>query len=460
MPAAGTIEHTTHFAAASRLDVADGRPDLRLEAAIRPEHATVRFDGELTRAALSARLLASIRRVVGARYHVPAAMLGRILRQSDPVLTVGDDTLRVEGFSACAGVYARADFAPGSHLAAVRSPGTTNVDFGDTLCGELARVRDGDSFRLRIGAEGVAVTHGGGTTFERKVPLPVRWLRSFVAVQDVQTALPLRHEVSGVEGLRFLRSLPRATSRVPVFVVAAGRGLRVTSRADGAGVRVVAPERLRPLEDLLHGAQTLRIHGGPDAPGSAWTADFGDRRFTLLLSPEVWRGFSGEGRALAALTEPPDEALVSLLRRALHWRSSLRAADLARELGEPKDTVARALVVLGVRGAVGYDLADGAWFHRELPYDLAWLDALQPRFAAAEALVRDVGAVRRAADDSDGSRWDVRGTDVVHFVVLGSGDTATCTCPWHAKHGSERGACKHVLAARMARDAADDGDAQ
>jgi hypothetical protein len=256
---------------------------------------------------------------------------------------------------------------------------------------------------------------------------------------------------------------------MPLFVRQSGPGLRASSRSEPGAVAVAAPERLRALEEVLPGARSLSIHGGsvgpvgPRAAGSAWVADFGDCRFTLVLSAEVWRGFSGEGRALGALAAPPDAALVLLLHRALRWQSTLRAADLARELGEAEETVRRALAALGVRGLVGYDLAERAWFHRELPYDLASLEELQPRFAAAEALLATPGAVLRSADVGDGSRWDVQGTGVVHLVSLDS-ETPHCTCPWFAKTSGERGACKHVLAAQMARAAAaaadaDDGDA-
>lgn len=53
----------------------------------------------------------------------------------------------------------------------------------------------------------------------------------------------------------------------------------------------------------------------------------------------------------------------------------------------------RALTRLGAAGRIGFDLADSAYFHRELPYNRAAMDAMHPRLLDARALV-EKGAVR------------------------------------------------------------------
>src|SRR5688500_932989 len=63
------------------------------------------FRGELVRPKRTAELLRGLMRVVHARFHLPAAMLQRILIQADPIVTCSDDRLRFEGFSGCCGVY-------------------------------------------------------------------------------------------------------------------------------------------------------------------------------------------------------------------------------------------------------------------------------------------------------------------------------------------------------------------
>jgi hypothetical protein len=204
-------------------------------------------------------------------------------------------------------------------------------------------------------------------------------------------------------------------------------------------LRLAGAERLRVLEDLAPFARTLRGFGDESGQTSAWELDFGGCRFTLAISADVWRGFSGEGQALEALAGS-DEGLVARLRAQLRWQAVLDL-DAIAELG----AVGHAAAVLGSRGLVGYDLGPDAYFHRELPFDLSRVEALHPRLTAARALVAAGKVAIRGADPVEA---DVAGPDVVHRVRLGDDDR--CTCPWYAKHRGDRGPCKHVLAARLA----------
>src|SRR6185503_16487501 len=131
---------------------------------------------------------------------------------------------------------------------------------------------------------------------EKKVALPVRWLKGFVEVQSYQSRVLPVHEVSGVEALRFLRSIPRAKSRHPAWIVPSGRGLRLSQLASRDGVRVAGLERLRVLENLVPLAKQLRIFGDSDTETAAFEVQLDEARFHLVLSPDVWRGFSGEGQ--------------------------------------------------------------------------------------------------------------------------------------------------------------------
>ena len=68
------------------------------------------FEGRVARPRLTADLLRALMDVVRARFHIPAAMLARILAAADPVVTCNDDRLRFEAFSGCASAYARDRF--------------------------------------------------------------------------------------------------------------------------------------------------------------------------------------------------------------------------------------------------------------------------------------------------------------------------------------------------------------
>ena len=102
-----------------------------------------------------------------------------------------------------------------------------------------------------------------------------------------------------------------------------------------------------------------------------------------------------------------------------------------------------ALAILASSGKVGYDLADAAYFHRELPLG-ADVERVHPRLADARELV----ATGRVIFTEGGA---MSGDHRVKFGPGQDGATGdTCTCPWWGKHRGTRGPCKHVLAARIA----------
>lgn len=203
---------------------------------------------------------------------------------------------------------------------------------------------------------------------------------------------------------------------------------------------------------MLRHATGLRIHGPAVTAGSCpvastWEIGLPGMRLTLTLSPDTTRGFSGGGGvldALAAHESAEDADLVSVL---LAWDPALVFADLAAQAGLTPQRVRAALTRLGTAGRIGYDAAEAAYFHRELPYDTGRAERDNPRLRAARALV-DAGAVRL-----DGETATVTVDDHSHRVRSGEG-RLTCTCRWWAEYRGGRGPCKHALAVRIARRAA------
>ncbi|MYR57492.1 SWIM zinc finger family protein, partial [Streptomyces sp. SID625] len=133
-------------------------------------------------------------------------------------------------------------------------------------------------------------------------------------------------------------------------------------------------------------ATALRVYGpavgGDAAAASAWEAVLPGMRLTLTLSPDASRGFSGEGGVLEALAgeeAAEDAELISVL---LAWEPRVDIADLAASSGLTPERVRAALVRLGTSGRVGYDTAEAAYFHRELPYDAGRAERHNPRLRA------------------------------------------------------------------------------
>ena len=296
------------------------------------------FSGDLTRPRRTAGLLRGLMNIVRSRFHVPAAMLNRILAESDPVVTCSDARLRFEGFSACCGAYARIDLLPDAIDGETFGRGTTNVDFNQPMLTALAKIRDSDRVSLDVGTDHVQLSRNAQTVVERaSTALPVRWLKGFVEVQACQSRMTLVHDVSGREAMRFLRSLPRMkTNRRETFVVAAGSGLRLSQIATRNAVRVGGLERLRVLEDIVPDADRLRVYTDEVTGASAWELSYGDCRFCLVISPEVWRGFSGEGQALSAIASGQWDKILPLVRSALTWDAVIDEEALHRSASRSK----------------------------------------------------------------------------------------------------------------------------
>lgn len=411
------------------------------------------FDGFLVNPEQTATALLAVARVARTRYYVPPGMLAAVLRAADPVVTSNGDRLRFESFSACCGVYARLDVLPGGLGGPALDTGTTNVDFNPPMREALARVGGLDPLHLRVG-EDVVVTTIEASVTEKKVPLPERWLKGFAEVQLAGSVMRPVLEVPVVEARRFLRSLPsaRGARSTTLFAAPAGRGLRLTSRGGPGTVCLAGPERLRVLEPLLRFARSLRGYApdgeaGAAATASVWELEMEGARLVVTLSPEVSRGFSGEGGVLWDLADEQSSDDADLISAMLAFEPRIDVDRLATEADLSGARVLRALGRLGAAGRVGYDTAEQAFFHRELPYDAAALARMHPRLRDARALL-DAAAVR--LDPTDHDLAHVRSGDVEHVVQhTPSGDR--CSCPWYGKHKGSRGPCKHVLAVDLYR---------
>ncbi|MDX6740919.1 SWIM zinc finger family protein [Actinocorallia sp. A-T 12471] len=397
------------------------------------------FSGLLTRGDVGAAGLLALADVAQTRYFQPRPTWAR-----DPVVTCNGDRLRMESFSACAGVYARLDVLSEGLDGEVTARGTTNVDVNGPLREALARVGGADPMHLAVGPEELVVTTLDGATVEKKVPLPERWLRSFAEVQAIASGFDLRAELPGPEAVRFLRGLPRRAG--VLWAQPAGRGLRPTSRPGPGAVCLAGAERLATLLPLLRFATALRVYGpvvpqGGRPAASAWELVLPGMRYVLTLSPEERRGFSGEGAVLDALIGDDVAEDADLVGSLLDFEPRLDPADLAARSGLPDARVRAALTQLGTGGRVGYDTAEAAFFHRELPYDASRVAAMNPRLRAAQALV-DQDAVHELPD---GVVRVVSGENAYQVRP----ETGSCTCPWWADHRGGRGPCKHVLATRL-----------
>ncbi|MEO9592174.1 SWIM zinc finger family protein [Rhodopirellula bahusiensis] len=326
----------------------------------------------------------------------------------DPVITATPEILRLEGFSGCCCVYARADLPAAAFDGEILQSGTTNVDFGTPMQLALARITDSDSIRFQVGRDEVELKTSEESVVERKVALPVRWVKSFTEVQALQPRLVERWKVVRDEAVKFFKTLPKGKSpKQTMYAVPSGKGVRLSTRAAGGGVAFCGVHRVAVLQPLLSTCDWLRVWADDETGISGWEISGAAGRFFLLLSPQPYRGFSGEGQNLSTLASKP-------------WEFSQS----------------------------GFDVSTQATFDRELPLDLSGLQEMQPRLKAAHKLIEKGGveiAKRISATEGDVT---VPGTETRHYVRLRDGGDV-CSCRWHSCYQGQRGPCKHILAALM-----------
>lgn len=439
------LDFTYLYAFPSGLQMIDGRPQLALATFDASRANPYFFDGRLRSPRQVGDMLLTLSDVVRTHFFLPRPAL------LDPVLTSNENLLRLEGFSGCCGVYARVDLPVAAFEGDCHGRGTTNVDFNAPMRSALKRLRDNEAVSFSVGRDEVALARDGEKTVEKKVKLPLRWLKGFSEVQAYQPRLNLYTETSAADALRFIRSLPKAAKpKMPSFVTVAGKSIRISQREQTNAVRLQGTHRIKILESLLPRAEKLRIWSDAHTGTSAWEVCYPVGTFFLMISPEVFRGFSGEGQLLSALADPPAPELVAHVRAQLTWQSEIDLGALANGLNADRSTVESAIAVLGSRGLAGFDVTKGCYFHRELPFDLSQVEDLQPRLKAARKLVEE-GLVRPVQGDGQTAIYEVAGSGTKHRVQL-SEDGDRCTCPWFSKYQGERGPCKHILAANLASE--------
>ena len=400
----------------------------------RIDHPTF-FSGMLARPDVTAAGILAVADVATTTY----LDLSALAATRDPVVTASGDRLRFESFSGCNGVHARYDLLSAGIDAGEVGFGTTNVDINPPLRDALAALPRTALMHLAVGPDALVVSTPEHTHEERQVDLPSRWVRGFAEVPVIMHAMTRVAEVPGTRAMAFLAGLPRTAPGPTVAVVQAARGLATTAPGTPGSATLAGTARLTSLRRVMRHIERLNVFGHPSG-ASAWVADLRGARMTLVLSPQPYRGFSGEGQLLDDLAGSDSPQDADQVLECLAWEPVIDQTWLSLETGLSERRVTSALAVLAASGKVGYDLSEGTWFHREIPFDVDAVERDHPRLRAARALVAS-GAVARTGD-----RWTVDDGGHRHWVTLG--DTSpTCSCRWFVRYQGGRGHCSHILAA-------------
>lgn len=437
----------TQYVATSALIEDDNTQLLKLVSAQTKEANPSFFVGKLNYPLQTAKCLRALSNLVGSRFYIPPAMLEKILREADPVITTSHSMIRFEGFSSCCSSYARLDISEAGFEAEKLVPGTTNVDFQSTMRATLAKVRVNDELAFSISQDEIKMDAGKNAVIERKVKLPLRWIKGFSELQAQQLNAKQHFQLNRVETIRFLRQIPRTKSREFTWISLQGKSVRFSPKASANSFKLKGLERLRLIEELAPYCESLTVYADDNSSISCWVLKLGALNYTLVLSAEPWRGFSGEGGLLKTLALEKENNIVAKVISTLKWQHKIQPDLLAKQLDETPQAICNALAVIATRGLVGFDVANQCFFHRVLPFEKELVEKMHPRLQSAKKLIEQKAVTLLTTEGQSNQKLSssIKSGDINHQVTI-EGENERCTCLWYAKHQGNRGPCKHILA--------------
>lgn len=401
------------------------------------------FWGRLTDPYKTARCLITLSNVVQSSFNLSPFELAKL---KDPVVTAGNGKIRFEGFSQCAGVYARVDVLPDGHDGEFLENGTTNVDFNQPMISALSRVQRNENLVLSVGKKEVSMQAGIDRVIERKVPLPVKWIKGMASVQVYLSQSEIVFTFNRMQALQLFQSIPSGKLKTDCYLTVRGNKATFTAVRSVNAICVGGLHRLKLIEPLVALADELRVFPHRDMQSTTWQLYFGKLRFSLTLSRDAWRGFSGEGASLEALIEDVPDSLLDVFDKYSYANQEFNASLLAIKENLDFRSVDNISARLSAMGLLGYDLDENGFFYRRLPYKLGRIISLNPRMKDAEKLLAE-DKVFIISKQGNSTEARVQGSGVQHTVII-DGENERCTCTWFSRHQGERGLCKHLLAVK------------
>jgi len=401
--------------------------------------------------------------------------LWRMLMPCDPVITVADDVVFFECFSADESSYGcltvkREAFGK-SDLVKL---GTTNVDYSWDLYNNFQSLRSYRETRFKIDPLGFEVaTQGNAEYREEKIDLPPSWLRGFMQIQSAM-GLPMRKVSLSREAvyslLAFLkRHKAQSSPRALRFELLPGKSPKLVLEPweqtvishgtiyNGPGrepIRIWGKPRLLVLSRLLPLVESVDVYLLGTGLPSFWVANMGEMRLTLGLSGWTTNDWT-RSSALDLLTPTTQVSLDTIGRIGQLIRKSKAAsfAEIDASVTGGKMVTATALNHLAHSGQIICDLAEGKYRWRQIMPMALGEDQMGPENPELVASRRIRSVKIKSKQDAPNGALLYSGTaDNVDVELLLDTDgrmrRGQCTCSHHIRSGLKMGPCRHLLAFR------------
>lgn len=399
------------------------------------------FWGSLTDPYVTAKCWSTIAKVVRSSFGpIPPSL-------RDPIVSAGSERLRFEGFSSCNGVYVRLDMKPEAIDGEFIASGTTNVDFNDPMLNALNAIQKNEKVTLAVGQQDVQVITSKAKVTEKKVTLPMRWIKGLTSVQLYLADMDIKFELNKIQTIQLFQSLPKGSVKGDFFITKRAGKFMFSTLATTDSVRIGGVQRLRLLEGILAIVDKIFIYESPDKQTCAIVAEFGKMQLLMAFSPDSYRGFSGEGNVLETMTENLPIEWVYGLNSLLKSNETFDPRMLSIENDIDFGTMDNLTSNLSSIGLLGYDLSEKSHFYRRLPFKTERILSLNPRLKNAKKLIdnEDIEIIERRANYIEAK---VKGSGVLHKVIIND-SSQRCTCDWFTAYQGKRGICKHILAVKM-----------
>ncbi|ROI04383.1 SWIM zinc finger family protein [Chryseobacterium sp. G0240] len=401
------------------------------------------FWGNVSQPFTLARCLITLSNIVKSSFNLSPFQMALL---KDPIVTVGNEKLRFEGFSHCAGVYARVDVLPEGLDGEFLENGTTNIDFNQSMITALGSIRPNEKIMLSVGEKEVGLYTEEEKIIERKVPLPIKWIKGLGTVQVYLSESEKLYTFNKIQAQQLFRGMPKGVVKSDYYLTVRGNKPTFSPVKSTDAICVGGLHRLRLLEPLLPYIDCINVFAPPHMQSVTWQLYMGNIRFSFSLSRETWRGFSGEGAVLDGLIDEVSDEWIDALDKYAYANQSFNKTMLAVEENISLKKTENITTRLAAMGLLGYDLDDREFFYRRLPFKLSRIMKLNPRMKNAEKLI-DEGKVEIVHTSKERTEARVEGTGVHHTIIIEEGKER-CTCEWFSKYQGERGPCKHVLAVK------------
>jgi len=400
------------------------------------------FWGKMTQPFIVSRCLITLSDTVQSSFNLSPFQLALL---KDPIVTAGNQKIRFEGFSHCAGVYVRVDVLEDGHDGEFLENGTTNVDFNQDMISSLGAVPRQGNMTLAVGKKEVQIVSQGKKVVERKVPLPTKWIKGLTTVQHYLSESTHHYTLNRIQAVQLFRAIPKGKIKTDYYLVKRGNRLSFSPMKTKDAVVIGGIHRLHLLQNLLPLIDQMKVFVHKNMQSVSFQLYFGSVVFSFSLSRNPWRGFSGEGALLEELLEDIPEDLIQKMDNYSfanqEFNSTLLAIDSDSEFSKINNLTAK----LSAMGLLGFELESNQFFYRRLPFKLNRILSLNPRLKGVEKLLEQ-GKVHIVKNDGQKVEARVEGSGVLHYVLLG--DAEKCTCTWFSRNQGERGACKHILAVK------------